>query len=211
MITFAETDDLIRRAAPRYNAHILEFGSPEASAVRSVLEVAGKLIPTLHGPVSTVLGELSKWSFTLPMPGDRVQIYLSESGSRDPVTKLATAMHELCHAHQCNKAGSDVQAAVNYLGSEELRAKLEADAKACGVFVRYILTGEVPSSTSAVSGLGADLYHIDGPELEFAAQIAAAHIDTMLGGECPPLDVAQTFLELVRKHYPEKIAVPSFR
>jgi hypothetical protein len=90
----------------------------------------------------------------------------------------------MTHRAQVERAGI-VQAAVDYLGSGELRAQREADASAAGLWMRYVLTGDLPADAPTLG----DLYHLDAGDAAMARQIIAAHLATIRAGVVPNLDV----------------------
>jgi hypothetical protein len=64
-------------------------------------------------------------------------------------------------------------------------AQREADASAAGLWMRYVLTGELPVDAPTLG----DLYHLDAGDSAMARQIIAAHLATIRAGVVPNLDV----------------------
>jgi hypothetical protein len=137
--------------------------------MRAVTSVVLSSLDTLSQRVSVTIGSV---------------IVLAPAAVADDVTHSATLAHEFVHRSQVERAGI-VQATVDYLGSGELRAQREADAAAAGLWLRYVLTGELPDEAPTLG----DLYHLDAGDAAMARQIIAAHLATIRAGVCPNLDV----------------------
>ena len=149
--------------------------------------LVGVLPSALRGVTSIILGGLEERSatvsVTLATPLDPV-VVLSPAAVADDVTHAATVAHEGCHVATIARDGR-AQTVVDYLGSGELRAQREADASAAGLWMRYVLTGDLPVEAPTL----ADLYHLDAGDAAMARQIIAAHLATIRAGVVPNLDV----------------------
>lgn len=169
-------------------ARVVRPGSVEHTIATTLY---GALVGSLPAPVRAVTGgvlssldDLSqRVSVTIATPLDPV-IVLSPAAVADPVTEAATLAHEWCHVAQIAHAGR-AQSVVDYLGSDELRAQREADAAAAGLWMRYVLTGDLPADAPTLG----DLYHLDAGDAAMARAIIASHLATIRAGVCPPLDV----------------------
>lgn len=133
-------------------------------------------------------------SVTLATPADPV-IVLSAAAVADPIDEACTLAHEWTHVGQIARVGR-VQSAADYLGSSELRAQREADAYAAGLWLRYVLTGSLPTEAPSLS----DLYHLDEGEAALARAAVQSHLDTIRAGSLPPLDVCVILARAVVEH-----------
>lgn len=170
------------------SALVLRPGEPAHVAAVSLFGALVDALPSSLQPVaSVVLGPLedlsARVSVTIATPASPV-IVLSPAAVADDVSHAATLAHEWCHVGQIARAGR-VQSAVDYLGSGELRAQREADAAACGLWMRYVLTGDLPETAPTLG----DLYHLDAGDAALARGILASHLATIRAGVLPPLDV----------------------
>jgi len=141
------------------------------------------LRPLASGALSSLEALSQRVTVTIATPLDPV-IVMSPAAVSDPVAEAATLAHEWCHVAQIAHAGR-TQVVVDYLGSGELRAQREADACAAGLWMRYVLTGELPETAPTLG----DLYHLDAGDAALARSILASHLATIRAGVCPPLDV----------------------
>ena len=167
---------------------VIRPGDPAHVAIVGVYRaLVGVLPAALRGVTSIILGGLEERSatvsVTLATPLDPV-VVLSPAAVADDVTHAATLAHEATHVGVIANDGR-AQTVVDYLGSGELRAQREADASAAGLWVRYVLTGELPAEATTL----ADLYHLDAGDAAMARQIIAAHLATIRAGVVPNLDV----------------------
>ena len=167
---------------------VIRPGDPAHVAVVGVYRaLVGVLPEALRGVAGIVLGSLEERSasvsVTLATPLDPV-VVLSPRAVSDPVTTCCVLAHEGCHVGVIARDGR-AQVIVDYLGSGELRAQREADAAAAGLWMRYVLTGDLPDDAPTLG----DLYHLDAGDSAMARQIIAAHLATIRAGVCPNLDV----------------------
>ena len=145
------------------------LAAAQPASMRAVTSVVLSSLETLSQRVSVTIGSV---------------IVLSPAAVADDVTHAATIAHEVTHRTQVERAGI-VQVAVDYLGSGELRSQREADASAAGLWMRYVLTGDLPVEAPTL----ADLYHLDAGDAAMARSIIAAHLATIRAGVVPNLDV----------------------
>jgi len=169
-------------------ALVIRPGDPAHAVALGVYRaLVGALPDALRGVAGIVLGSLEERSatvsVTLATPADPV-IVLSPAAVADPITEACTLAHEWCHVAQIAHTGR-AQTVVDYLGSGELRAQREADAAAAGLWLRYVLTGDLPADAPTLS----DLYHLDTGDAALARGVVASHLATIRAGACPPLDV----------------------
>ena len=167
---------------------VIRPGDPAHVAVVGVYRaLVGVLPEALRGVASIVLGSLEERSatvsVTLATPLDPV-VVLSPAAVADDVMHCCVLVHEGCHVATIARDGR-AQVIVDYLGSGELRAQREADAAAAGLWMRYVLTGDLPADAPTLS----DLYHLDAGDAAMARAIIAAHLATIRAGVCPNLDV----------------------
>lgn len=167
---------------------VIRPGDPAHVAIVGLYRALVGVLPSaLRGVTSIILGGLEERSatvsVTLATPLDPV-VVLSPAAVADDVTHAATLAHEGCHVATIARDGR-AQTVVDYLGSGELRAQREADASAAGLWMRYVLTGDLPADAPTLG----DLYHLDAGDSAMARQIIAAHLATIRAGVVPNLDV----------------------
>ena len=167
---------------------VIRPGDPAHVAIVGLYRALVGVLPSaLRGVTSIILGGLEERSatvsVTLATPLDPV-VVLSPAAVADDVTHAATLAHEGCHVATIARDGR-AQTVVDYLGSGELRAQREADASAAGLWMRYVLTGDLPADAPTLG----DLYHLDAGDAAMARQIIAAHLATIRAGVVPNLDV----------------------
>lgn len=122
-------------------------------------------------------------------------VLLSEASVATLPDEIEATVHEGEHGAQ-EAEGGLIQTAADYL-SAELRARVEADAYAAGLFARYLVTGVPVSEDEAAARLVAGPYHLAAREVEFARSIVRSHVETIRAGLCPPISAAietQAFL-----------------
>ena len=185
MIAPALIESALRAWRP---ATVLRPGDALHSVAVSLYRALVEALPAALRPVTgVVLGTLEdasqRVSVTLATPGDPV-IVLSPAAVADEVSHACTLAHEWVHVGQIARVGR-VQTAVDYLGSGELRAQREADAAAVGLWLRYVMTGELPAEAPTLG----DLYHLSTDDAALARAVIASHLDTIRAGALPPLDV----------------------
>ena len=139
-------------------------------------------VRAVAAPVLDALDERAeRTSVTLATPLDPV-VVLSPAAVADPITEACTLAHEWCHVRQI--ADGRVASIVDYTEGE-LRARAEADATACALWLRYVLTGALPDEAPTLG----DLYHLDAGDHELARGVMRSHLATIRAGLVPPLDV----------------------
>jgi hypothetical protein len=186
MWTLSLTNALRVRLLSWRRATVLRPGDPALAAVAGLYRALAGLLPatvrTLASPVLDALDERAeRTSVTLATPLDPV-IVLSPAAVADPITEAVTLAHEWCHVRQI--ADGRVASVVDY-ASGELRARAEADATACALWLRYVLTGDLPTDAPTLG----DLYHLDAGDAALARGVIASHLATIRAGLVPPLDV----------------------
>lgn len=176
-------------------ATVLRPGDPALVAITGLYRsLAGLLPPALHVVAAPVLDALDeraeRTSVTLATPLDPV-VVLSPAAVVDPIAEACTLAHEWCHVRQI--ADGRVASIVDYT-SGELRARAEADAAACGLWLRYVLTGDLPTEAPTLG----DLYHLDAGDAALARGVIASHLATIRAGLVPPLDVCVVLAQWLR-------------
>ena len=185
--------------------HVMVPTDASAVIARGLLSTLGHLVPApLSSLVESLEASAERVSTTFPTPFG-VVIVLSQGAVADPVEYAATIAHEHQHAAQIHARGG-IGAAVDYLGSGELRARAEADAYAVGVCVRWLLTGQLPTLDQALAPEASGLYHLDTGEIGLARGVLASHLETMHAGLLPPLSVAREAHAWLAKVHPEALA-----
>ena len=167
-------------------ATVLRPGDPALAAVAGLYRALTGLLPAaaraVAAPVLDALDERAeRTSVTLATPLDPV-VVLSPAAVADPITEACTLAHEWCHVRQV--ADGRVASVVDYTAGE-LRARVEADATACALWLRYVLTGTLPDAAPTLG----DLYHLDAGDHELARGVMRSHLATIRAGLVPPLDV----------------------
>jgi len=167
-------------------ATVLRPGDPALVAVSGFYRALTGLLPAgvraVAAPVLDALDERAeRTSVTLATPLDPV-IVLSPAAVADPITEACTLAHEWCHVRQI--ADGRVASIVDYTEGE-LRARAEADATACALWLRYVLTGTLPDAAPTLG----DLYHLDAGDHDLARGVMRSHLATIRAGLVPPLDV----------------------
>lgn len=194
--------------AARHHATVLTHDSPGIALALSLYRALASLIPSpVTAAAEGAAAPLQHVSVTFPAPFAGTLIVLSPVAVSDPVTYAEVVAHEVHHAHQIEEVGG-AQMAVDYLGSGELRATREAQAYLVGLWVRFLLTGLLPSVEDAMAVLGSGLYHLDAGELELARGVVTSGLETIRGGLCPPYLVALEALQWIRKHAPAAHVIP---
>ena len=167
-------------------ATVLRPGDPALSAVSGLYRSLAGLLPAgvraVASPVLDALDERAeRTSVTIATPLDPV-VVLSPAAVADPITEACTLAHEWCHVRQI--ADGRIASVVDYT-SGELRARAEADATACALWLRYVLTGVLPAEAPTLG----DLYRLDAGDHELARGVLRSHLATIRAGLVPPLDV----------------------
>jgi len=167
-------------------ATVLRPGDAALVAASGLYRTLSGLLPAgvraVASPVLDALDERAeRTSVTLATPLDPV-VVLSPAAIADPITEACTLAHEWCHVRQV--ADGRIASIVDYT-SGELRARAEADATACALWLRYVLTGVLPDEAPTLG----DLYHLDEPDHELARGVMRSHLATIRAGLVPPLDV----------------------
>lgn len=202
----------VRALAEGQGVRVIEPGDPRVALGVAIARGLASLVPgggdVLGGFQKLVEQATENVSVTLPAPGGTL-IILSKSAVTDGRRYFNTGMHELVHVRQIAQVGG-VQAAVDYLGSGELRAKREAEASAVGLWADFVTTGKRPSPEDA-SVLRSSLYHLDPPDKEFARAVVESVLGVIDGGGVPPFSMAQAMLLWLRTNAPEAIQVADYR
>lgn len=171
-------------------ATVLRPGDAALVAASGLYRTLSGLLPAgvraVASPVLDALDERAeRTSVTLATPLDPV-VVLSPAAIADPITEACTLAHEWCHVRQV--ADGRIASIVDYT-SGELRARAEADATACALWLRYVLTGVLPGVLPDEAPTLGDLYHLDAGDHELARGVMRSHLATIRAGLVPPLDV----------------------
>jgi len=76
------------------------------------------------------------------------------------------------------------------------------------MWVRYLLTGDVPDLARELASLSSDTYHLDAGDIATARATLESHVDTIRAGCVPPLRVCRAVLEVLQQHHPDAIVPP---
>lgn len=207
MITLEQSRALVAHLAQLHDATVIEPDSAVRAVTLAVLDglsgVAPAPVAALLAPLLTEVKALSdRVSVTVPTPLG-TWILLSPAAVADPVTYLATGLHELVHATQIARVGR-AQSVADYLGSGELRALREAEAAGVGLWARYLVTGQLPPVDDA-GVLKSDLYHLDGDDLAFGREVVTSlHASASLG-VIPPFVVCRQAVTWLRANAPSAL------
>ena len=153
-------------------------------AYRALLGALPASLRAVAAPVLDALDGLAgRVSVTLATPESPV-VVLSPAAVIDHVTEAEVLCHEWVHVEQIAAAGRG-QSLVDYLGSGELRAQREAAAHAAGLWMRYVITGDLPTVAPTLAGL----YHLDAGDSALASGLISSHLATIRAGLVPPVGV----------------------
>ena len=188
----------------RHATHVIGPTDPGAVVAQGVMGILLRLVPAAAPVINLIESANERISTTFPTPLGTF-IVLSQAAVATPLEHASTVAHEHQHAVQIHARGG-VGAAIDYLGSGELRARAEADAYAVGLAVRWFLLGAVPTDDDAMASLGGGTYHLDTGELDLARGVIASHLASMRAGLCPPITVALEVLSWLRSRHPEALA-----
>jgi hypothetical protein len=188
-----------------HGATVAAWDSPISRALRLGLDVAAS-VPGVGTLLDAARLRDPRISRCLPGP----LVLLSEDTHRDPVTYAEAVARELQHAVQLAEVGQ-VQGAIDYLGSGELRAARAAEAYLCGLWVRYLCTWHCPQVDDAMADLGSGLYHLDAGEVELARGIVTSGVETIRAGLAPPYTICAEALGWLSLHAPHAILAQEHR
>ena len=174
--------------ASLHRATIVAPSDPAAVGARAIVSALAHLSPVLDSLAADLETHLESVSVTIPTPYGSL-ILLSPSAVADPTRYALTAAHECQHAAQREALGWG-QVIIDYVGSPELRARAEADAYACGLYVGYLLTGILPLASEAMDSLASATYHLAPEDIELARGVVESHLESMAAGLPPPIAVA---------------------
>ena len=199
MITLEQSRALVAHLAALHDVTVVEPDSPGHALANAVLDAFGTSVPLVKPLLTEIRGAAARVSVTVPSPFG-IFVLLAPAAVADPVTLLATGLHELVHATQIARVGR-AQSVVDYLGSGELRALREAEAGGVGLWARYLVTGVLPPIEEA-GVLKSDLYHLDGDDRHFAREVVASlHASASLG-VIPPFVVCRQAVTWLRANAP---------
>jgi hypothetical protein len=175
-------------------AKVVRPGDPAHTIATGLYRALASVLPGVtRAPLEALEERAERVSVTLALPALGPVIVLSPAAVSDPVAWTCTLAHELVHVDQIERAGI-AQAAVDYLGSGELRAQREADAAAAGAWLRAVLTG-APVDVAPL----ADLYHLAPDDHALALDIQRSHAATVAAGLVPPLNACVEIADWLRE------------
>ena len=155
------------------------------------------------------LNKIERTSVCIPLVvGNQSLVLLSSEDARDPVTYAEAVAHQAHHDAQSDDGGH-VRVAWEYVISDELRAKREADAYAVGVWTRYLLTGLILSDSDSLVELETGPHHLDVGNLSLCRGVLVSHLATIRSGSCPPISTAKVILDYLKSNHPGSIKATS--
>lgn len=203
----AVAETLTRELSARYRSTVVAPSHVGAVIARGLLRALAAAIPGASAVVDAILSRADHTSVTIPLLAGGCLVILAPQHMGDALLRCEVVSHEHQHAAYI-EAEPDAAVIVDYLGSGELRAIRESEAYAVGMWVRYLLTGEIPTLDSALASLSGDTYHLDAGDVATARAALESHLDTMRAGAVPPLRVCRAVLEILQQHHPDAIVPP---
>ena len=203
----AVADTLTRELAARYSATVLDPSHVSVKIARAILTGLGGLIPGAGAIIDGLLARAEHTSITVPLLAGGSLIVLAPQHVSQPLARCEVVCHEMQHARYID-AEPDAAVIVDYLGSGELRGLREAEAYAVGMWVTYLLTGDLPTLDRAFDALASDAYHLDDGDQATARSTLESHLDTMRAGSVPPLAVCRAILDVLQAYHPDAIVPP---
>lgn len=195
---------MVRDLADEHGTSIVESGDVGFRAAREILGVLKSLVPAAEAPTDAVLSHFGRVSVTLPIPGIGTVIYLALPEAPEGVGYAKLGGHELTHDDQIQTLGGGA-VAHNYLGSGELRAKAEAQARVTEAFVEFRLTGNLPTPEDAARFLSSGTYHLSADDTELGRGIIEQGFAAIRKGLVPPITTCIRIDRWLRKHATEYI------
>lgn len=203
MLTRSELDAFTKSLEEEFKFSFVNPDHALRETAVSFLKFLATLVPGSSVAVDALLKHLEEWSSTFPLPFGAVCL-LSNRAVADLPIETRTKVHEAAHAFQIREAGG-IQAAVDYLGSGNLRALRESSACVSALWAEYLLTGNLPDATKATDSLRRNLYHLDKGEMDLAIGNVQYAINGILSKVVPPYAVAISTLRWLRINAPSKI------
>ena len=153
--------------------------------------------------IDELMPDFKQVSVCLPLGVNEASlVLLSDAAMATPESYASTLAHEAVHDQQSDRNGH-FKNSWDYLTSNKERAQREAEAYACGLFFKMLLTGGQIDMHSALVSLAGDTYHLNGASLSLADGILRSHIESINAGVCPPIEVARWALAWMTKNAPE--------
>jgi hypothetical protein len=203
----AVADTLTRELAARYRARVLSPADTTVVVLRGLLSTLAGAVPGVGPVIAALLARAEHTSVTIPLLAGGCLIVLAPQHVADPLTRCEVVCHEMQHAAYIDRE-PDGAVIVDYLGSGELRGLRESEAYAVGMWVRYLLTGELPTLDRAFNSLASDAYHLDDGDQATARSTLESHLDTMRAGSVPPLATCRAILEILQTYHSDAIVPP---
>jgi hypothetical protein len=201
--TFEQAHAFASDLASERNLQIILPTNP----VRRIVEAGVALAQTRLGSVliDELLPDFTQVSVCLPLGVNEASLVLmSDAAMATPVSYSGTLGHEATHDHQSDRNGH-LKNSWDYLTNNKERAQREAEAYACGLFIKMMLTGGRIDMHNALVALAGNTYHLNGASLSLADGILRSHIDSINAGVCPPIEVARWALAWMLKNAPESM------
>lgn len=180
-------------------------GSSEAFQFAiSLLTGLISMIPEVGGMVDQIINKAADKSFTVPGPNGPI-VVIGKYDAAQPLSMVEAAVSQAVEAHAINSEGA-IQSMVNKLGSEELRAVRDCHKMSAMIFVRYLLTGNLPTLDDAVSTVqvGALSHYSDDYSKMIKGMIASTLFTISLGGT-PPVASAKVAHDWLRANAKDSI------
>jgi len=171
-------------------AVFLDGSSESVRTAISVLTGLVSLIPEVGHFVDLIVGKATEATFTVPGPTGPI-VVIGKHDAANPLTMVEAAVAQAVEAHAINSDGA-IQSIVDKLGSEELRAVRDCHKMSGMIFVRYLLTGQLPKLEDAVADVqsSASSSYSDAYVSMIKGMLASTLFTISLGGT-PPIASAK--------------------
>lgn len=171
-------------------AVFLDASSETVQSAISILTGLISMIPEFGHLVDTIVEKAAETTFTVPGPTGPI-VVIGKHDAAQPLSMVEAAVAQAVEAHSINSDGA-IQSMVDKLGSEELRAVRDCHKMSAMIFVRYLLTGQLPKLEDAVSDVQARaaLHYSDAYANMIKGMLASTLFTISLGGT-PPIASAK--------------------
>ncbi len=180
-------------------------GSSEAFQFAiSLLAGLISMIPEVGGMVDQIVAKAVDKSFTVPGPTGPI-VVIGKHDAAQPLSMVEAAVSQAVEAHSINSEGA-IQSMVDKLGSEELRAVRDCHKMSAMIFVRYLLTGNLPTLEDAVSDVQVRaLVHYSEDYSKMIKGMLASTLFTISLGGTPPVASAKIAHDWLRANAKDSI------
>lgn len=191
-----------------HGASVFTPDDPSVIFAYAVRDFTAAIMPPAATPITdAIIARGDGVSVTIPTPFGTMEVL---SASADGAEYAEKAAHEAVHAYQIEDRGG-LALARDYLLSPQNRARFEGHAYVVGKFVRFLVTGVLPTVEDAMASIDGGLYHLGADESHLARSIVESGIRSMRLGAVPPYHVAAEALLWLRKNAPDAILAEKYR